>query len=51
MRDRWDKATKWFRSQWWSLLLLALAVGLPVVKVWIDLAKMMLDLMRGSKTP
>ena len=36
MRDRWDEATKWFRSKWWSLPLLALAVGVPAIKGWID---------------
>jgi hypothetical protein len=50
--DRWDEATKWFRSKRWSLPVLVLAVGLPALKGWVDVIKMLLEwvgIMHGSK--
>ena len=52
LRDRWDEATKWFRSRWWSLPVLVLAVGLPALKGWVDVIRMLLEwvgIMHGSK--
>ena len=45
LRDRWDETTKWFRSKWWSLPLLVIAVGLPALKGWVDVIKMLLEWM------
>jgi hypothetical protein len=43
--DRWGEATKWFRSKRWSLPVLVIAVGLPALKGWVDVIKMLLDWM------
>jgi len=45
MRDRWDEATKWFRSKRWSLPFLVLLVGLPALKGWVDVIKGLLEWM------
>ena len=41
--DRWDEATKWFRSKRWSLPILVLAVGLPALKGWVDVIRLLLE--------
>ena len=49
-RDRWDEATKWFRSKWWSLPVLVLLVGLPALKGWVEGIKWLFDWMtHGSR--
>ena len=45
MRDRWDEATKLFRSKWWSLPVLVLVVGLPALVTWIGMIKTVLEWM------
>ena len=42
MCDYWDRATKWLRSKRWSLLALAVLVGLPTVVTWIEMLRTML---------
>ncbi len=43
--DRWDEATKWFRSKWWSLPVLILVIGLPALVTWIGMIKTVLEWM------
>jgi hypothetical protein len=40
--DRWDEATKWLRSKRWSLPLLVVGVGLPLIKGYWDLITLIL---------
>jgi hypothetical protein len=40
--DYRDKVTKWFWSKWWSLPVLILIVGLPVLVTWIGMIKTVL---------
>jgi hypothetical protein len=43
LRNRWDEATKWFQSKWWSLPVLVFFVGLPAIVTWIGMVKTILD--------
>ena len=45
LRDRWDEATKWYRSKWWSLPVLVVVVGLPAIVTWIGMLKTILEWM------
>jgi hypothetical protein len=45
MPDRWEEATKWFRSKWWSLPVLVVFVGLPALVTWIGMLKTILEWM------
>jgi hypothetical protein len=40
--DYWKNIVTWFRSRWWSVALLALAVGLPLLVQWIEMLKAVL---------
>lgn len=36
-RDYWKGATTWFRSRWWSLPVLMVFVGLPIIVTYIQM--------------